>query len=125
MRTSPDRIERLEPHEVFVFGSNRDGSHGAGAARLAEERFGAVPGEGRGHHGQSYAIVTMSGIEVIRREVAAFLAYAAQHPEHDFLVTELGCGIAGYEPEDIAPLLRGAGENVLLPRRFAAVLAEA
>jgi hypothetical protein len=122
MRTSPARIEALEPHQVFVFGSNAGGMHGAGAARLAEERFGAVRGEGHGLHGQSYAIDTMSGLDVLSREVATFLAFAAEHPELEFLVTEIGCGIAGFAPAEVAPLLRGAGENVLLPGRFAAVL---
>jgi hypothetical protein len=121
MRTSPRRIESLEPHQVFVFGSNAVGMHGA--ARMALERFGAVPGEGHGLHGQSYAIDTMSGMAAIEREVAEFVAFAAEHPELEFLVTEVGCGIAGWEPEQIAPLFRDAGRNVLLPERFAAVLA--
>ena len=122
MRTSPRRIESLEPHQVFVFGSNAVGMHGAGAARMALERFGAVSGEGHGLHGQSYAIDTMSGLAVIEREVAEFLDFAAEHPEQEFLVTEVGCGIAGWQPERIARLFRGAGENVLLPERFAAAL---
>jgi hypothetical protein len=122
MRTSPKRVEALEPQQVFVFGSNAGGMHGAGAARTAVERFGAVWGEGHGLHGQSYAIDTMSGLAVIEREVATFLAFAAGHPELEFLVTEIGCGIAGFTPAEIAPLFRGARENVLLPERFAAVL---
>ena len=112
----------LEPHQVFVFGSNAAGMHGGGAARTAQERFGAVAGEGHGLYGQSYAIDTMSGMAVIEREVARFLAFAAAHPELEFLVTEIGCGIAGWTPEEIAPLLGGAGDNVLLPARFVAVL---
>ena len=122
MRTSPTRVESLEPQQVFVFGSNAGGMHGAGAARTAMERFGAVWGEGHGLHGQSYAIDTMSGLGVIEREVATFLGFAAEHPELEFLVTEIGCGIAGYRPEQIAPLFREAGRNVRLPERFAALL---
>ncbi|QUW19913.1 hypothetical protein [Agrococcus sp. Marseille-Q4369] len=122
MRTSPTRVDSLEPQQVFVFGSNAGGMHGAGAARTAMERFGAVWGEGRGLHGQSYAIDTMSGLGVIEREVATFLDFAAEHPELEFLVTEIGCGIAGFTPEEIAPLFRGAGDNVLLPECFAAVV---
>lgn len=64
----------------------------------------------------------MSGLGVIEREVATFLGFAAEHPELEFLVTEIGCGIAGFTPEEIAPLFRGAGDNVLLPERFAAVV---
>ncbi len=117
------RIEHLEPGEIFVFGSNAAGHHGAGAAKDAYERFGAVWGQGRGLHGSSYGIDTMSGIETIETEVAAFLAFAGRHPELLFLVTEVGCGIAGYQPEQIAPLFAGAPVNVRLPERFRAVLA--
>ena len=122
MSTAPSRIDSLAPNQVFVFGSNAAGAHGGGAARLAMERFGAVWGEGHGLHGQSYAIDTMSGLATIGAEVATFLSFAAEHPELEFLVTEVGCGIAGYRPEQIAPLFRGAGRNVRLPERFAALL---
>ncbi|MCR8671078.1 hypothetical protein [Agrococcus sp. HG114] len=122
MSTAPGRIDSLAPHQVFVFGSNAAGAHGGGAARLAMERFGAVWGKGHGLHGQSYAIDTMSGLATIGSEVATFLSFAAEHPELEFLVTEIGCGIAGYRPEQIAPLFRGVGRNVRLPERFAALL---
>lgn len=122
MPIAPARIESLEPHQVFVFGSNAQGMHGAGAARIAHERFGAVWGEGHGLQGSSYAIDTMSGLATIEREVATFLAFAREHPELEFLVTEIGCGIAGHTPAEVAPAFRGASANVLLPARFAAVL---
>lgn len=112
------RITRLEPGEVFVFGSNAAGLHGAGAAATAHERFGAVWGRGHGLHGQSYAIDSMSGLETLRREAAGFVAFAAGHPELRFLVTEIGCGIAGHTPAEVAPFFAGAGENVVLPARF-------
>lgn len=112
------RITHLEPDEVFVFGSNASGQHGGGAARTAHELFGAVWGEGHGHHGQSYAIDTMSGMATIQDEVATFLEYAREHPELRFLVTEIGCGIAGYTPAQIAPLFAGAPANVVLPESF-------
>jgi hypothetical protein len=111
-------ITRLEPNEVFVFGSNAAGMHFAGAAATAHEKFGAVWGEGHGLHGQSYAIDTMSGFETIAAEVATFLEFARQHPELRFLVTEIGCGIAGFTPEQIGPLFVGSPENVVLPARF-------
>jgi hypothetical protein len=117
-------ITSLAPHEVFVFGSNADGQHGAGAARLAWEKFGAVWGEGHGLHGQSYGIDTMSGLPVIEREVAVFLDFAAAHPELRFLVTAIGCGIAGFEPHQIAPLFADSPNNVLLPDRFSRELGE-
>ncbi|GAA2175434.1 hypothetical protein GCM10009846_25320 [Agrococcus versicolor] len=115
-------ITELGPDEVFVFGSNADGAHAAGAARTAAERFGAVWGEGDGLHGQSYAIDTMSGPEVLADRVAAFLRFASEHPELRFLVTPIGTGIAGYQAHEIAPLLASAPPNVVLPPEFADLL---
>lgn len=113
-------ISTLRPGEIFVFGSNADGAHGAGAACTAYEKFGAGWGRGHGLQGQSYGIDTMSGFDTIVREVGQFLEFAAGHPELRFLVTKIGCGIAGYAPEQIAPLFRGAPGNVVLPEEFAA-----
>lgn len=118
MDITPQRIEHLKPDEVFVFGSNSDGLHGGGAARIAHERFGAVWGEGHGHHGQSYAIDTMSGLEVLAAEARTFIDYAAAHPELRFLLTPVGCGIAGYDPAQVAPLFAGMPENVTVPASF-------
>jgi len=116
------RIESLQPGEIFVFGSNASGAHGAGAAATALERFGAVWGQGDGLQGQSYGIDTMSGPAVMRDGVERFLGFAAQHPELRFLVTEVGCGIAGYCPEQVAGFFTGAPGNVVLPESFTAVL---
>lgn len=116
------RIERLAPGEVFVFGSNAHGLHDGGAARDAFQKFGAVWGEGHGHHGQTYAIDTMSGLATLAAEVDTFLAYARAHPELRFQVTPIGTGIAGYRADQIAPLLAGRPENVVLPSEFSAWL---
>ena len=122
-RISSNRITSLAPNEVFVFGSNLYGKHGSGAARMAYERFGAVWGEGVGLHGQSYAIPTMQGgVETIKPYVDDFLRFAYMHQELDFLVTEIGCGVAGFTPQDIAPMFFKAIENdirnVYLPESF-------
>lgn len=120
-RICPNRITELEPHEIFVFGSNLAGIHGGGAARQALMRFGAVMGQGVGPQGRCYAIPTMQGgVETIRPYVDDFIAYARQHHDLRFLVTQIGCGIAGFSPTDIAPLFRdGIGqENISLPRSF-------
>lgn len=116
--TSADRITALSPDEVFVFGSNARGRHGSGAARFAMEHFGAVRGQGHGHHGQSYAIDTMSGIETMAEEIRTFLTYAANHPATTFLVTAIGSGIAGYTPAEVAVLFTDVPANVALPRSF-------
>jgi transcriptional regulator with XRE-family HTH domain len=119
-----NHIERLGPHEVFVFGSNALGIHDGGAARQAYAKFGAVWGEGHGHHGQSYAIDTMSGLPTLAAEVDTFLDYARQHPQLRFQVTPIGTGIAGYRVDQIAPLFADKPENVVLPPEFRALLDE-
>lgn len=126
-RISSNRITRLAPNEIFVFGSNLQGMHGGGAARMAYEQFGAVWGEGVGLFGQSYAIPTMQGgVDTIKPYVDDFIRFAQGHDELDFLVTEIGCGIAGFTPRDIAPLFFKAIENdiqnVYLPESFYTVL---
>lgn len=124
-RVTPSWIDDLQENQVFVFGSNLAGMHGGGAARVARLRFGAVMGNGVGMQGRSYAIPTMQGgTETIRPYVNDFIAYAKEHPELTFLVTPIGCGIAGFEPEDIAPLFEEASnvENIRLPKSFWEVL---
>lgn len=124
-RITPEFITTLQPDEIFVFGSNLRGIHAGGAAHMACQRFGAEMGNGVGIQGQSYAIPTMQGgVETIQPYVDEFIAYASQHPENQFLVTPIGCGIAGFEAEDIAPLFMPAVnvENILLPESFWEVL---
>ena len=118
---TPNHIDSLLPDEVFVFGSNLAGAHGAGAARVAVDRFGAVYGQGVGLQGQSYAIPTMQGgIETIVPYVDEFIDFAKKHPDKFFLVTRIGCGIAGFTDQKMAPLFKDAIylENVCLPRSF-------
>lgn len=125
MKTAPELITELREDEIFVFGSNLAGMHGGAAARLAYRKFGALWGQGVGLQGQSYAIPTMQGgVETIRPYVDEFLDFARRHPEWKFLVTEIGCGIAGFSPAQIAPLFARAEalENVYLPRRFRKIL---
>ena len=118
---TPEMIRELADNEVFVFGSNLGGLHGGGAARAAMQRFGAVWGQGVGLQGQSYAIPTMQGgVETIKPYVDEFIEFARSKPELFFYVTRIGCGIAGFRDEEIAPLFAGALalENVALPKSF-------
>ena len=122
---TPDRITELKPNEVFVFGSNLAGAHGGGAARLALERFGAIWGQGVGLQGQSYAIPTMQGgVETIKPYVDEFIEFARSQSELKFYVTQIGCGIAGFKVEEVAPLFLNAidVENVILPKGFVEAL---
>lgn len=125
MEYTPENINSLKPDEVFVFGSNLAGHHGGGAARAALNKFGAVWGQGVGLQGQSYAIPTMQGgVETIKPYVDEFIAFAKAHPELKFYVTRIGCGIAGFKDEEIAPLFQEAMgmENVILPKSFAELI---
>ncbi len=120
-RVSPFMVNKLAPNEIFVFGSNPWGLHNGGASKLAKRNFGAIQGQGEGRQGQSYAIPTIvGGVENIRPHVNRFLEYAAKHPELHFIVTLVGCGTAGFNPEDIAPLFVKAKEipNISLPQAF-------
>ena len=117
-RTTPNLINELQPGEIFVFGSNLAGMHGGGAAYAAYRKFGAIWGQGVGLQGQSYAIPTMQGgVETIKPDVDEFIAFAREHTELIFLVTRIGCGIAGFRDEQIAPLFEDAHQlpNVVLP----------
>lgn len=120
-QSTPNKIYRLRPDEVFVFGSNLHGYHRGGAARVAMNYFGAVWGQGVGLQGQSYAIPTMQGgVETIKPYVDEFIEFARQHKELYFYVTRIGCGIAGFKDSDIAPLFARAlnMNNVILPASF-------
>lgn len=124
-RFTPDFIRELKPNEVFVFGSNLKGYHGGGAARVAMNKFGAEWGNGVGLQGQSYAIPTMQGgVETIQPYVDEFIAFAKQHMQLTFFVTRIGCGIAGFRDEDIAPLFVEAIdiENIILPKSFVDII---
>jgi len=117
-RTTPENITELRPNEIFVFGSNLRGMHGGGAAWVAYRKFGAIMGQGVGLQGQSYGIPTMQGgVETIKPYVDEFIDFARQHTELTFLVTRIGCGIAGFQDSEIAPLFRDAHdvENIVLP----------
>jgi hypothetical protein len=126
IRLTPDNITELPPDTIFVFGSNLSGRHGKGAAKLALS-WGAKWGQASGLQGKTYGIPTKNAsitrtlsVNEIRPFVDEFIEFAKEHPELTFYVTEIGCGLAGYKPKDIAPLFEKAGEvsNIFLPARF-------
>ena len=124
-RVTPDDITELGENEIFVFGSNESGIHGAGAAKAALV-FGAQIGVGFGHKGQTFAIPTKDWriiklpIKYIKPYVERFIEYATVMKPYLFLVTKIGCGLAGYEVKDIAPLFKSAINipNIYLPEEF-------
>ena len=117
-------IKSLPEDTVFVFGSNMAGQHAGGAARTAKEFFGAVEGVGRGWAGQSFAIPTMNEhlqqmpLSQIQHYVDDFKIYAKNHPKMKYFLTSIGCGIAGYTVEEIAPMFKGIAHNVIFPASF-------
>lgn len=125
MKYTPENIQELGEDEVFVFGSNLAGMHLGGAAKTALVRFGAVMGQGVGMQGQSYAIPTMQGgVETIKPYVDDFIALAREWDQTTFYVTRIGCGIAGFTDEEIAPLFAEAIDlyNVRLPESFVKII---
>lgn len=121
LRITPDRLKRISGTDILVFGSNLQGIHAGRIAQEALERFGAQMHQGTGIQGQSYAIPVMQGdVDTIQPYVDEFLDYASRHPHQHFMVTEVGCTLAGFEPEDIAPLFAPAREesNIWLPISF-------
>ena len=110
-------IAKEHDYLIFVFGSNLAGRHGAGAAAEAHRNWGAVMGQGVGQHGLSYAIPTKTekintmGLQYIKPYVDDFLLHAKQNPEYLYMVTQVGCGLAGYDAKDIAPMFDGAPPN--------------
>lgn len=125
-RVTPHQISHIKSNEVFVFGSDLRGLHCGGTAYQALRSYGAVLGQGVGPQGRCYAIPTIvGGLANIMPYVQDFIHYASVHSQQVFLVTPVGCGIAGFTPEEIAPLFHMAKdvENIFLPREFWEVIA--
>ena len=123
-RITPEQINQLADDEVFVFGSNPDGSHTGGAAAHAVKHFGAIVGQSEGQQGQSYAIPTTGSTKLFVEAVQRFIGHAERHPEKRFLVTRVGCGNAGRDVHEVARLFTPAVklENVSLPEEFWEIL---
>jgi hypothetical protein len=115
---------------IFVFGSNLAGRHGAGAALFAVKNHGAIYGQGMGRQGNSYALPTKNrnietlSLGYIQEYVDIFIEYARANPELQFQLTAIGCGLAGYKPEQIAPMFKQAPDNVQLPPEFQYIMTE-
>lgn len=112
------------PRQIFVFGSNLQGRHGKGAAKAAVDKYGAIYGVPEGIQGDSYGIPTKSNpwqtlpLHRIKAGVERFITYAQEHPQLEFILTPIGCGLAGYTPHEIAPMFKDAPSNVVQPPEF-------
>jgi hypothetical protein len=116
-----ENITELKDNQIFVFGSNKRGRHYGGTAKLAVEKFGAIIGVGEGIQGQSYAIPTMGTYEELENALIKFVSYAQQHTDKIFLVTRIGCGIAGKDEERIKTFIQKTfgidlPSNIWLPK---------
>ena len=128
IKITPDKITKLEPNQIFVFGSNNKGIHGRGAAYDANRKFGYPWGLGEGLNNPPtcYGLPTKNkpsetlSLAQIELKVNRFINVAKAHPELEFLVTPIGCGLAGYKTKEIAPLFRECldMDNVCLPKSF-------
>lgn len=129
LRVTPEEIgDDLAKDEIFVFGSNEMGIHGAGAALHAQRHYGAQPGKGWGLSAQSFALPTKDwevsklSLEVVKNYVDRFIAFTQghYHSKWKFLVTKIGCGLAGFTVEEIAPLFKECRDqkNIWLPQDF-------
>lgn len=111
----------LDKDVVWVFGSNLKGIHGSGAAKIALEKYGAIYGRGEGIQGQSYAIPTKitpwvaRNIASVKDSINKFIKYSRGNKEKTFFITRVGCGLAGFSDEEIAPLFVGCGDNCNMP----------
>jgi len=129
MRTTDNKILNLEKNQIFVFGSNLAGRHGKGAAKTAL-KWGAIYRQGEGIQGQTYGIPTKDRriktlpINEIKIYIDRFVDFVKENKELTFLVTPIGCGLAGLKPEQIAPLFKDVidYENVYLPQEFLKIL---
>ena len=123
---TPENIQELKENQIFVFGSNMNGNHAGGAARLAVEKFGTIMGKAEGIQGRSYAIPTLDKDmqKVTEEDLVVFLGnfrnYANEHPEKEFLLTAIGTGIAGFDANYMAYMVLRANlpDNVTLPKEF-------
>ena len=128
MRVTPKYIKDLKENEIFVFGSNREGRHGKGSALTARQKFGAIYGQSEGLQGQSYAIITKElrkshepvTLNEIKIGVDKFIKFSIDNPNLIFYVVELGCNLAYFKVEEIAPIFKEAFKlkNVYLPQGF-------
>lgn len=128
MYVTPNYIKELKDNEIFVFGANRQGRHGKGAALTARNKFGAIYGQSEGLQGQSYAIITKElrkeyqpvSLGEIKLGVDTFIQFAKDNKHLTFYVVELGCNLAYFTVEEIAPLFKLAMKlrNIYLPQRF-------
>ena len=127
-RITPKYIKELKENEIFTFGSNRQGRHGLGSALTALKKFGAIYGQSKGLQGQSYAIVTKElrkdylpvTLDEVKEDIDNFIIFAKENTHLTFYVVELGCNLAYFTVEEIAPLFKQAIrlKNVYLPQRF-------
>ena len=133
---TPERIDELKPDEIFVFGSNMNGAHMGGAARIAYENFEATWGESEGLTGRSYAIPTLDenmekvSESALEASIDKFIDFVLNNQQLTFYLTKIGCGIAGWSVDEVAKTFATAlasflvplPDNIVWPREFYEIL---
>lgn len=120
--TTPDNIEELEHHEIIVFGSNLNGNHAGGLARLCADKFGAAEGVGEGATGQCYAFPTLDESmqkvteEQLKESVKRLIDFAHNKSSNIILLTKVGCGIAGFDEDEIKEYFKDLPANIIKPK---------
>lgn len=111
---------------IFVFGSNPEGKHGAGAAKVAREKFGAIYGQGEGLQGSAYALPTKDlrvqenrGLKSISpsqitENIRKMYQVALNNPNKKFMVAYRNIGdkvsLNGYSGNEMIDMFLNAGE---------------
>lgn len=121
---TPDVVKKLKDHEIFVFGSNLNGNHAGGSAKLASDKFGAEDGVGEGLRGQSYAFPTLDkdmqkvSIDALKESVEKLIQCARDNTTKIFLLTKVGCGIAGFTEDEMKQVFnrRDIPANIIKPK---------
>jgi hypothetical protein len=134
MKTYKGLLTELPPEGIFVYGCNTQGRHGAGAAKVAYDKFGAVYGK-IGWQGQSYGIVTKNlrkkthpsiSIQEIVDQIDSLYGIATMHPKLDFYVAYSGTGtnLNYYTPNQMARMFacRYIPENMVFEESFAELI---
>jgi hypothetical protein len=132
---TPENITALEQKEIFIFGSNSEGQHYGGAARVAHDMFFAEWGVGRGLTGLCYALPTLYhptttsepgamlklSLEELDLEFEYLFDCINRHPDYTFYLTKVGCGIAGFSIEEIKEIFKKhykEEKNLIYPIEF-------
>jgi hypothetical protein len=140
---TPNEIISLSDKEFFIFGSNDKGNHGAGAAKLAKDKFGAKQNQSEGLQGQTFGIITklyqdgkltkyneltpenkIKLKNLIKKGIKDLNLLAEQNPNNEYLVTKIGSNLAGFTENQMRQFFEIINKetplknNIILPKSY-------